>query len=661
MSLIKVNKGSNGIFNVGFGYQLAKEQITLNPDHNWFRNSLKPYYVITEDFQYLFGSTQLGRRPDRAYYMVPENYRLGKGQRPFDRERGRKLYAVVLRYLQEEKVPVIVQDGIQGEHGYEVGLRVIISIKNLHSGYIGWFGKLMVFPPKENQHIDCWNFIVQENLPLNYINEIRKFWPTFDPSEPITLYDFTEMDQNRRRVMSLGMDYFGGAYKKPNLTLVWNKAESDGYISYHAGMTSDRVIKGLSGTGKTTLTVGSKLEQDDACVGKIIRNPQTNMIEKVQLIGLEAASYAKSQDLGPESPEWPGLMKSRETDEKGNRPVVLAQNIDCKNVEYHFKKINGHTVKVPVVKSETKPGSLLCTQYHSSGTTNGRFIFLFSELNPDWGKNDTPRYLKTCVLSMKRFDLLDPMFRITDPILATAFDSAVESIITSAVAEKKPGTRVRSYAATDFMAREHCHQALLKLQVYKDLGLGSDGKLIFMVTNAGTVGEHDIKGNQIRITDEKGNFIPKVDKNTGKILRNELGEVVYQGQGEKILVQDTKKLLDLGEHRKISNWIPHPIYKDSILLPDPRELEVKWGMKDYGKRFNRMRYYTVGQFIDFTRRDITERTKFLKTLFEGQECGTELEEVIHAWERYRIPDPHTIEEYYRRYYSDFQLDIEFYC
>jgi hypothetical protein len=203
------------------------------------------------------------------------------------------------------------------------------------------------------------------------------------------------------------------------------------------------------------------------------------------------------------------------------------------------------------------------------------------------------------------------------------------------------------------MAREQCHQALIKLQMYKDLGLGLHGKLVFLVTNAGTIGEHDIKGNQIRITNEFGEYIPKIDPNNGNILRNVLGEIVYQGQGEKITVQDTKRLLYLGEHRKISNWIPHPVYRDSILLPDPRELETNWEMKDYRKRFNRLRYYTVGQFIDFTKRDIKERTDFLKKLFEGQECETELNEVIHAWKKYRIPDPQTIEEYYQKYYSEF--------
>jgi hypothetical protein len=649
---VKTTLNSN--FDIGFNCQLEESQIIYNPTHQWFRETLKPYYVITKEFQYLFASTQAGRRPDRVYYMIPESHRLGKGQKAFDRERGKKLYEVILRYLQDEKVPVMVQDGIQGEHGYEVGIRTVISIKNPHASYIGWMGKLMVFPPKEEMTIDCWNFVVQEPLPLKYVNEIREFWSTFQPNEPMTLFDLTEKDQNRRRVLSLRVDYFGGAFKKPNLTMVWNKAESDGFISYHAGMTSNRVLKGLSGTGKTTLTVGSELEQDDACIGKLIRNPTTNKIEKVQLIGLEAASFAKSQNLNSSGPEWPGLMKSLEINPKtGEHHIVLAMNIDCENVKYKFKKINGYTVKVPKVEEGKEAGSLLCTQYHDSGTTNGRFIFSFSCLNPKWGKETEPRFLKTIVLSMKRFDYMHPVFRILDPIMAVAFDSAVESIITSAIAVQKTGTRVRSYAATDFMANEQCHQALLKLEMYNDLGLGLDGKLSFIVLNTGGIGEHDINGNQIRLVDEDGEWIPKIDRSTEKVLRNELGEIVWQGQGRKIRVLHSKKLLELSENRKIEKWIPHPVFGDRILLPNPEELETQWHMKGFGRAFNRLRYYTIKEYIAFIKRDIKERSTFLKELFKGQQYENELKEVIHVWDNIKIPDPLKIEEFYNLYFWDF--------
>ncbi|MCJ2512218.1 MAG: hypothetical protein LN409_02550, partial [Candidatus Thermoplasmatota archaeon] len=180
-------------------------------------------------------------------------------------------------------------------------------------------------------HIHCFNYIIPEPLPAEYVKEIQEFWPEYDPKEPITLYDFTDMKNDVRRVLSLGIDYFGGAYKKPNLTMVWNKGELDGLISYHAGCTTDRVLKGLSGTGKTTLTVGPELEQDDACFGRPVRD-SGGKVGSVELVGLEAASFAKSEGLVPGSPEWPGLMRSAQIDESGKSPIVLAMNIDCENV-----------------------------------------------------------------------------------------------------------------------------------------------------------------------------------------------------------------------------------------------------------------------------------------------------------------------------------------
>ena len=625
---------------------VVKENIINNPDDEFYIDFLKPYYIFTKDGQYLFGSTQYGRRPDRAFYMVPDGYKLGKKQKKFDRKVGKKIYEVSIKYLKEENPPLIVQDGIQGEHGYEVGLRFIVSIKNAHNAYIAWMGKRMVFPPKDNMKIDCWNYLIQERLPEKYIKEIQSFWPKYDPSVPLTLYDFTEMDSNIRRVLSLGVDYFGGAFKKPNLTMVWNKAEADGLITYHAGCTSDRVLKGLSGTGKTTLTVGPKLEQDDACLGKPIKN-RTGKIIETKLIGLEAASFAKSQGLDKDSPEYPGLMKSREVDKNGKRPIVLAMNIDCEGVVFNTKKINGYEINLPQKISGKKVGSLQCTKYEKSHTTNGRFIFLFSELNPDWG-NNADKTLKSEALSYKKYDILEPIFRVIDPKMAVALDSACESIITSAISAQKPGTRVRSYAATDFMAREQSQQALIKLKMYQDLDLGLDGKLVFFINNAGYVGEYDFDGNQIKKLNENGKPIPKKNNETGEILKNELGEIIYRGKGEGIKVADSKRLIDLVENRKIKNWINHPVF--GYLIPDPRELEQKHGMKNFGKRFNPLNYYTAKQYLEFIKRDIKERTEFLEDLFKGQEGEEKLKDIIYIWKKLKIPSEKEIKSFYDTYY-----------
>ncbi len=626
--------------------KILQDNIIHNPDDDFFIDFLKPYYIFTKDGQYLFGSTQPGRRPDRANYMVPDNYKLGKKQQKFDTKIGKKIYEVAMKYLQDEKPKLIVQEGIQGELGYEVGLRITTSIKNPHTAYIAWMGKLMIFPPKKNMHIDCWNYIIQEKLPDKHVKEIRSVWPDYDPAVPLTLYDFTEIDKNIRRVLSLSVDYFGGAYKKPNLTMVWNKAEAEGLISYHAGCTSDRVLKGLSGTGKTTLTVGPELEQDDACLGKPILDKK-NKVNAVELIGLEAASFAKSEGLTRFSPEYPGLMKSQQVDKNGKRSIVLAMNIDCEGVEYVLKEINGYKVKIPQKIPGKEIGSLQCTKYEKSGTTNGRFIFLFSELNPNWGRK-SKKFLKSEALSYKKYDILEPIFRVIDPNMAVALDSACESIITSAISAQKPGTRVRSYAATDFMAREQSQQALMKLKMYEDMGLGLDGKLVFFINNAGFVGEYDINGNQIIKLDEKGKTIFKRNPETGEVLKNELGEPKLLGKGEGIKVADSKRLIDLVEHRKIENWIKHPVFR--YLIPDPKELEERHGMANFGKRFNPLNYCTPKQYIEFIKRDIKERTEFLENLFKGQEGEEKLKDIIYIWKKFSIPNEEDIIKFYERYY-----------
>jgi len=622
------------------------KDIIYNPDHEFYKKFLESYYIITKDGQYLFGSTQFGRRPDRAFYMIPEDYKLGKKQQKFDAEIGKEIYKVAMNYLRKERPKLIIIDGIQGEFEYEVGLRIILSIKNPHTAYIAWMGKLMIFPPKKYINVDCWNYIIQEKLPEGYIKKIKKIWPEYDPKIPLTLYDFTEMDNNIRKVLNLGVDYFGGAFKKPNLTMVWNKAEAEGLISYHAGCTSDRVLKGLSGTGKTTLTVGLKLEQDDACVGKPVFD-NNGKIMKVKLIGLEAASFAKSEGLTRLSPEYPGLMKSAQLNEEGKRHIVLAMNIDCEGVEYVYKKINGYKVNIPQRITGERIGSLQCTKYVKSGTTNGRFIFLFSELNPEWG-NGRKKYLKTEALSFKKFDILEPIFRVIEPKIAIALDSACESIITSAVSAQKPGTRVRSYAATDFMAREQSYQALIKLKMYSDLGLDFNGKMLFFINNAGFIGEYDLDGKQIKKLDKEGNFIPKKNEETGEILLNEIGEVKYMGQGEGIKVDDSKRLIDLVELNKIENWIRHPVF--DYLIPNPIELEEKHGMKDFRRRFNPLNYYTPKQYIEFIKRDIKERTEFLKNLFKGQSGEEKLQDIINIWNKCKKPTEQEIKNFYNKYY-----------
>ncbi|MGQ9667698.1 MAG: hypothetical protein ACUVWB_10325 [Anaerolineae bacterium] len=632
------------------GLYFERTNLVYNPDDDWYAEFLKPYYAVTKDGQYLFACLQAGRAPSRAFHMDPVGYRLGRGQQRFAPgvEVGRRFIQAVKDYLTRCKV--IVLDGIQGEAGYETGVRVVISIQNPHSAYIGWMGRQMIFPYKPGVPIRCWNYIVPEPLPADVVAEIKTFYPDYEENLPISLYDWTRVDEDVRQVVSVRFDYFGAAFKKPNLTLVWNRGEADGCISYHAGATRDRILKGLSGTGKTTLSVGPDLEQDDACLGRLYVGPD-GKVEKVQIIGLEAASFAKSEGLTPESPEWVGLMKSRQVGPDGRRPIVLVMNVDCKGVEYRIENIAGYQVKVPRPIPGEEVGSLQPTRYEKSKTTNGRFIFRFSELNPNWGSSE-PKWLRSEGLSFKRFDILEPIIRVVDPYMAVALDSACESIITSALSDQPVGTRVRSYAATDFMAREQAQQALLKLRVYRDLGLGPDGKLVFFIVNSGYVGEFDIHGRQILRYDEQGQPIPRVDQATGMLLKDAGGNVQYLGQGEKITVQDSKRLVYLVEHRLIQHWLENPIF--GYWIPDPRELEEVHGMRDFRRRFNLLRYYTPEEILAFAQRDIAERTAYLDDLFRGQGGYEELRPVIEVWKRRPLPSPDLVRAFYEEHFGSSQ-------
>jgi hypothetical protein len=575
-----------------------------DPDHDFYREFLRPYYVVTREGQYLFGTRQKGRRPDRVFYMVPDNYRLGTGQRSFDHEIGAHVFSVVKRYV--EGTSKIVQNGVQGERDFATPLRVIVSVANPHAAYMAWMGKLMIFPPgTAGQTPACVNYIVPERLPPSCVTEIREVWPEFDPDEPLTLFDLTGIDRDVREVLNLRIDYFGGAYKKPNLTMAWNRAEERGFVSYHAGCTDGLILKGLSGTGKTTLTVGSSIYQDDALVG-IPKRPDGRVL-RVHIVGLEAASFAKSEGLTEKSPEWAGLMKSREG------RIVLAMNIDCAGVSYETKTIAGHDVVVPVANGQV--GSLRCTEYTESGTTNGRVIFQFSDLNSAWG---AAQRLRAEGLSFRRFDILEPIIRVTDPRMAVALDSACESVITSAVAGQPAGSRVRSYAATDFMAREQAEQAVLKLKIYEDMGLAPGGGLIFFVVNTGYVGKHDMEGG-------------------------------VRSGGEKITVADSKKLISLVKNERVKRWIAHPAF--GYLIPDPQELERRHGMGDFCKRFNPLRYYAPDEVHQFIHRDSTERTAHLKEVFAGQRRREELEACVHVWETCTVPPPEELARFYRENYG----------
>jgi hypothetical protein len=166
------------------------------------------------------------------------------------------------------------------------------------------------------------------------------------------------------------------------------------------------------------------------------------------------------------------------------------------------------------------------------------------------------------------------------------------------------------------------------------------------------VGEYDIEGSQILSLDADGQPVPKIDQATGDVDRNELGEVRYVGQGEKITVHDSKTLVQLVENRQIERWLEHPIYGSGYLIPDPTELEEVHGMADFRRRFNPLRFYSPEELIAFAERDIEERSTYLETLYQGQEGEDELRPVVEVWRKCRVPSPSELRAFYTEHYGE---------
>jgi hypothetical protein len=73
-------------------------------------------------------------------------------------------------------------------------------------------------------------------------------------------------------------------------------------------------------------------------------------------------------------------------------------------------------------------------------------------------------------------------------------------------------------------------------------------------------------------------------------------------------------------------------------------------MKDFGKRFNPLNYYTSKQYLEFINRDIRERTEFLEDLFKGQEGEEHLKDIIYIWKNLKIPSDKEIQKFYDAHY-----------
>lgn len=586
-----------------------------NPDRKWYLEYLKKYYLITEDGQYLFGSRHKGRDPKIVFYVVPENFRTGKNQKRFPEQRAYPIFDLATEYLSKQEV--LYQDTVIGYGERALFLRHKISLANPHSAHLGLFAKEMYFEPEAILENSATSITIPETMPDEYVQKIKALYPEYDSEKGLVLIDLVG---GHYRILSLNLDYFGSAGKKPDLTLWWHIWENKGDLSDHSGSKRGMSMKGQSGTGKTTLTIGKDIRQDDAAT-RILERGRNGRVTAMYSIGAEAASFAKTEGLNPSSPEFAPIMSSR------NGNFIPCLNVACKGVFYEVKEINGHKTCVPSKIKGKKIGNLIFNDYQSAQTNNGRAIISFRSLNPSWSE-DRVR-ITSDGMSIRHFGFTMPIFRVRDPRRAAAFVSACETINTGAVKGVKPGSPKISPFATDFMVGEQGDQTLLYFSAYRDIGLnGHDGGIIFFVNNSGSIGaQNPYTGEMAK--DDKGNML-----------------------GEKISVHDSKTLVDLVESWNLPEdmWEREPVL--GLWIPSPTALE-KRGLKNFRKKFNPLRFYTGEQIIIMAERLVEERTNFLNELFSGQKEEERLRQsnIINVWKKFEIPSAAVIEDWYLRHFG----------
>lgn len=221
------------------------------------------------------------------------------------------------------------------------------------------------------------------------------------PDYPMGLAYF---DPEHNCAIILGMNYFG-ELKKATLTLAWNIANKNGYVSCHGGQKKFELENnesfvsaffGLSGSGKSTLThakhdgkYGIEVLHDDAFIISMTDGSS---------IALEPSYFDKTQDYPSDHPEVDYFITAQNVavtlDDKGNK-VLLTEDL---------RNGNGRTVK-------------------SRYSTPNRVDKFNESIN--------------AIFWIMKDDCLPPLLKINDPVLAATFGATLATKRSSAEQLKK--------------------------------------------------------------------------------------------------------------------------------------------------------------------------------------------------------------------------------
>lgn len=361
--------------------------------------------------------SQVRNRSAKATFIVQKGVSLGVQQQGMSADEADALASKVHQYLRENG-DLIQIDRTLGTHpSTHMHCRLYISRRFAQIGYM-WHQMLFAGEPD-----------TAPDLVSIYVPE----WP----ERRIFAYPITGI------TYILGTDYFGEA-KKSFLRMAMFRMKQQGGLGLHAGSKLLRardisgniretgfILFGLSGTGKTTLTIhdhglsgdeGVRIRQDDVVL----------MDQHGTCYGTERGFYIKTEGLDPSQRV---LYKAATT------PHAIFENVKVgPNGEVDFND--------------------------TSLTANGRAVVLREEVELTDAELDLPKAHKVIFIT-RRNDIVPPVARLTSE-QAAAFFMLGESIETSAGDPTKAGQSKREVGTNPFIVGPESDEGNRFLRILRD-------------------------------------------------------------------------------------------------------------------------------------------------------------------------------------------------
>jgi len=418
------------------------KNIIYNPSAKELRELAKKDEQTT-----IFGSANYiskvrNRSAKNTYVVYEKGFKKGINQQYIDKEKALKISKEVNEYLKDKEL--ICLDRKMGQNDFVLHCRLYITKEYARIAYM-WNN--MLFPPEEGREPDLVSIYVPE-------------WP-----ERII---FVHPDE--RVTYILGTDYFGEA-KKSFLRMAMYEAKKRGYLGFHAGSKVLKVkdyngnvkevgfiLFGLSGTGKTTLTIHDHGLKGDE--GVIIRQDDVVvMTETGYCYGTENGFYIKTE----------GLDESQKVlYDAATKPHAILENVKV----YDDGRVDFANTEL---------------------TSNGRGVILRSDvLNTDQCI-DIDRADK--IIFITRRNNIVPVVAKLNPEQAAAFFMLGESIETSAGDPTKAGQSKREVGTNPFIMGPEYEEGNRFYEFVKN-----NPDIECYLLNTGSIGaKEDFKGEKITI------------------------------------------------------------------------------------------------------------------------------------------------------------------